>query len=55
MTAPALTLIDGVVIIALVWLAIGLLGIFSHRHFALVSYRLFPLSAINSLALALLA
>ena len=55
MTAPALTLIDGVVVIALVWLAIGLLGIFSHRHFALVSYRLFPLSAINSLVLALLA
>ena len=55
MTASALARIDGVVIVALVWLLIGLCGIFSHRHFVLVSRRLFPISAIISLALTVLA
>ena len=53
MDAPAL--IDGVVISALVWLVIGVVGIFLAQHFVLVSRRLFPLGALNGLAMALLA
>ena len=53
MDAPAL--IDGVVISALVWLVIGVVGIFFAHRFVLVSRRLFPLGALNGLAMALLA
>ncbi|MDR1935929.1 MAG: hydrogenase 4 subunit B [Candidatus Accumulibacter sp.] len=53
MNAP--TLIAAIVVSALLWLLIGLAGIFRARDFVLVSRRLFPGSALNSVALALLA
>jgi formate hydrogenlyase subunit 3/multisubunit Na+/H+ antiporter MnhD subunit len=40
---------------ALIWLIIGLVGIFFARHFVLISRRLFPLSAFNSFVMAILA
>ena len=48
-------LIECVFVIALVWLLIGLLGIFRAKDFSLISQKLFPLSAINSALLALLS
>ena len=50
-----LALIDWVVISALIWLAIGVVGIFFAHHFVLISRRLFPLGAVNGLALAVIA
>lgn len=52
MSAPAL--IDWVVISALIWLSIGVVGIAFPHRFILISRRLFPASALNSLALAVL-
>lgn len=49
------TLIDWVVTTALIWLAIGVIGIFFAHRFVLISRRLFPASAVNSIALAALA
>ena len=46
MTAPGL--IDWIVISALLWLVIGLVGLFFASRFTLISHRLFPLSALIS-------
>ncbi|MDR2113180.1 MAG: hydrogenase 4 subunit B, partial [Candidatus Accumulibacter sp.] len=48
-------LILAVLISALIWLAIGLAGIFRARDFVVISRRLFPFSALNSVAVALFA
>ena len=51
-------LIHAVAVCALVWLAIGLIGIFLARrddHFVIVSYRLFPAGALVSVVLVFLA
>ena len=53
MTTPGL--IDWIVISALLWLAIGLVGLFFASRFTLISHRLFPLSALISVLLAVLA
>ena len=50
-----LLLIDGVVITALGWLLIGLVGLSFPRNFMLISRVLFPLGAVCGVALALLA
>jgi formate hydrogenlyase subunit 3/multisubunit Na+/H+ antiporter MnhD subunit len=48
-------LIDWVVITALGWLAIGVVGILFARHFTLISRVLFPIGAVVGVVLALLA
>ncbi|MDR3221851.1 MAG: hydrogenase 4 subunit B [Candidatus Accumulibacter sp.] len=48
-------LIYAVVISALIWLLIGLAGIFLARRFIVISRRLFPLGALNGVVMALLA
>ena len=53
MTTPGL--IDWIVISALLWLVIGLIGLFFASRFTLISHRLFPLSALISALLAALA
>ena len=50
-----LALIDWVLITALIWLALGIVGVFLAHRFTLISHVLFPLGAINSLVLAILA
>jgi len=50
-----MALIDWVLIVALIWLAIGIIGIFSAQRFTFISRVLFPLGALNNLVLALLA
>jgi formate hydrogenlyase subunit 3/multisubunit Na+/H+ antiporter MnhD subunit len=48
-------LIDGIFACALVWLFIGVAGLFFARDFALASRRLFSLGAANGLVIAVLA
>ncbi|MFZ4537730.1 hydrogenase 4 subunit B [Propionivibrio sp.] len=50
-----LLLIDWVLITALVWLLIGIVGVAFQRNFTLISRVLFPLGALCGLALALLS
>ena len=50
-----LTLIDWLLASALIWLGIGIAGIFLAHRFTLVSRGLFPLGALNSIVLAILA
>ena len=50
-----LALIDWVLITALIWLALGIVGVFLAHRFTLISRVIFPLGAINSLVLAVLA
>jgi hydrogenase-4 component B len=52
---PQLLLIDWILIAALGWLAIGLIGVAFARNFVLISRVLFPLGSILALALCLLA
>lgn len=48
-------MIQALILCVLVWLAIGLVGIFLARDFVLISRRLFPLGAANGLIVAVLA
>ena len=48
-------LIDWALLIAMGWLLIGVVGVFSPRNFILISRVLFPLGAILALVLAILA
>ena len=48
-------LIDWILICALSWLLIGVVGVFFPRRFTLISRVLFPLGALLALALAALA
>lgn len=48
-------LIDGVVIIALLWLAVGLLGVAFPRNFEMISRWLFPIGAVIGIVLAVIA
>ncbi|MFB0934616.1 MAG: hydrogenase 4 subunit B [Propionivibrio sp.] len=50
-----LALIDWVLITALIWLALGIAGVFLAHRFTVISRVLFPLGAINSLVLGILA
>jgi len=50
-----LALIDWVLITALIWLALGIAGVFLAHRFTVISRVLFPLGAINSLVLAILS
>ncbi|HEX5803364.1 MAG TPA: hydrogenase 4 subunit B [Azospira sp.] len=47
--------IDGVLVVIVAWLSIGLCGVFALRHFAFVSRVLFPAGGLACLALALFA
>ncbi len=52
---PELMLLDGILVVALGWLAIGTIGLAFPRNFRLISRVLFPCGALLSILLALLA